>query len=519
MSIALPLLDVRSLSVSYGNIEAVRGVSFQVYPGQMTAIVGESGSGKSTTASAILGLVQGTVLGEVLFDGRLLTDFSPEQWLKYRGKRIALIPQDPHNSFNPTKTIGQSLEEGLKIHGVEADILGLLARVGIDNPAKRAAQYPHELSGGMKQRCLIAAAVALQPSLIIADEPTSALDVTVQKKVLDLLDELRQETGAAIIFITHDLAVAADRADHIVVMQKGELKEEGVAAQVLNEPKDPYTAKLVADAPSLSNTEFRPLAKEKSVLLSVKNLSRVFGDYAAVNDVSFDVLAGTTHAIVGESGSGKTTTGRIILGFEQATSGTVELHCPKHGNVPLPDPSHIQMVYQNPLSSLDPRLSIADQIAAPLKYLTDLNKKDIKEKVDHFLDRVSLDPALARRKPRELSGGQRQRVAIARALIIEPQLVVLDEAVSALDVTVQSQILDLLRDLQEELGITYIFISHDLAVVKLIADTVSVMRRGELVENGTVAEIYEYPRSDYTRTLLDSIPGRAYLSGELNIGL
>lgn len=541
MSGTTPLLEVTDLVVSYassrGEVNAVNGVSLQVHPGQITAIVGESGSGKSTTAQAAIGLLPRNAnidAGEVRIGGESVTGFSERQWRQLRGRRIGLIPQDPNNSLNPVKTIGESVGEGLAIHGRgdraarRARVVALLERVGIDDPDRRHDQYPHELSGGMKQRALIAAAVALEPELIIADEPTSALDVTVQKVILDLLDEMRAELGIGILFITHDLAVAGDRADHIVVMEGGMVRESGIAASVLTDPQDGYTRQLLADAPSLTTATLagdrrRVVDPEAEPLLTVDAVTQRFGDFTAVDDVSFTVPRGTTHALVGESGSGKTTLGRSIAAFNKPTAGSIRIG---GSEITTADAKarrelrrDVQLVYQNPYSSLNPRQSIGQIIAEPLRNFSRLTRGEIDARVDRHLDLVALDRAVAGRRPAELSGGQRQRVAIARALILEPELVVLDEAVSALDVTVQAQILRLLDELQTELGLTYVFISHDLAVVRQISDTVSVLSAGRQVEYGATANVFENPESEFTRNLIDAIPGRSYRGGNLNLGL
>ena len=544
-----PLLEIEDLVVSYqtakGLVHAVNNVSLEVYPGQITAIVGESGSGKSTTAQAVIGLLADNAeidSGRITLQGQSLVNLNPREWKKIRGLKIGLIPQDPNNSLNPVKTIGVSVGEGLAIHrrGTAAErkkkVIELLDRVGIDNPEIRYDQYPHELSGGMKQRALIAAAIALEPDLIIADEPTSALDVTVQKIILDLLQDMQRELGIGILFITHDLAVAGDRADHIVVMQRGEVRESGFAASVLTDPSHEYSKKLLADAPSLTTGEIPArvpavdpeVARAKGPLLVVDKFRKEYerrneAAFVAANDISFEVYPGTTHAVVGESGSGKTTLGRAIAMFNTPTSGSISI-----GGTDITSLStaakrelrqQVQLVYQNPYSSLDPRQTIGATIAEPLRNFSKVSKKELEEKVAHYLDLVALDPQLASRRPRELSGGQRQRVAIARAMILEPELVVFDEAVSALDVTVQAQILRLLDDLQRELGLTYVFISHDLAVVREISDTVSVMSRGSQVELGNTAEVFNNPQTEFTRNLIDAIPGSRYRGGELNLGL
>ncbi|MDK6813740.1 ABC transporter ATP-binding protein [Corynebacterium sp. UMB6689] len=559
---AQPLLHVRDLNVSYstagGDVPAVQGVSLEVHPGQMTAIVGESGSGKTTSAMAAIGLLPSNATidaGTITFDGRDITSLRRRQWRELRGRRIGLIPQDPNNSLNPVQTIGASVEEGLRIHKVgsaaerKAKALELLERVGIDDPARRYHQYPHELSGGMKQRVLIAAAVALEPDLIIADEPTSALDVTVQKIILDLLDDMRAELGMGILFITHDLAVAGDRADRVVVMESGQLREEGLAATVLTNPRHDYTKRLLADAPSLTvadagTSTARAVAPQGNLstqrassestgapttraagepLVRVEGLTQRFGDFTAVDDISFTVAKGSTHAIVGESGSGKTTTGRSIAMFNTPTAGSITVGgrdiVGLRGKASREERNNIQLVYQNPYGSLDPKQTIGQTVAEPLRNLKGASASSAKAKAKEFLELVALNPDYYDRRPRELSGGQRQRVAIARAMIVEPELVILDEAVSALDVTVQAQILRLLARLQEELGLTYIFISHDLAVVNQISDTVSVLSKGQQVECGPTAEVFSNPQSPFTRKLIEAIPGSRYRAGDLNLGL
>ncbi|OFM28510.1 ABC transporter ATP-binding protein [Corynebacterium sp. HMSC072A02] len=548
---AQPLLRVRDLNVSYstagGDVSVVQGVNLEVHPGQMTAIVGESGSGKTTSAMAAIGLLPSNATidaGTITFDGCDITSLRRRQWRELRGRRIGLIPQDPNNSLNPVQTIGASVEEGMRIHKVgtaaerKAKVLELLERVGIDDPARRYHQYPHELSGGMKQRVLIAAAVALEPDLIIADEPTSALDVTVQKIILDLLDDMRAELGMGILFITHDLAVAGDRADRVVVMESGQLREEGLAATVLTNPRHDYTKRLLADAPSLTVADAGRAATSRNAvvktdtttdrtagepLVRVEGLTQRFGDFTAVDDISFTVAKGSTHAIVGESGSGKTTTGRSIAMFNTPTAGSITVGrrdiVGLRGKALREERNNIQLVYQNPYGSLDPKQTIGQTVAEPLRNLKGASASSAKAKAKEFLELVALNPDYYDRRPRELSGGQRQRVAIARAMIVEPELVILDEAVSALDVTVQAQILRLLARLQEELGLTYIFISHDLAVVNQISDTVSVLSKGQQVECGPTAEVFSNPQSPFTRKLIEAIPGSRYRAGDLNLGL
>jgi peptide/nickel transport system ATP-binding protein len=554
---ASPVLRIQDLSVGYrtrrGLVEAVSEVGLEVAPGGVTALVGESGSGKSTTAQAAIGLLAPNAVisgGSITLadpadaaagspthsatpapstSGRELVGLSERAWRQLRGPRIGLIPQDPSSSLNPVRTIGQAIAEPLRIHrslgtrDVERRVIELLERVGLDDPAARAQQYPHQLSGGMRQRVLIAAALALEPDLLIADEPTSALDVTVQRTVLDLIDELRIQTGAGVLLITHDLAVASDRADQLVVMQGGRVQEAGPTSRILASPASEYTQKLLADAPSLRQVVQRQLREEAPTttatpatpLIRVEALRQEFhrpgvrDPFRAVDDVSFTVAPGTTHALVGESGSGKTTIGRAIAAFQQPTAGRIEVAGTEVTALSRPREFRrtTQLVYQNPFGSLDPRQSVQRILEEPLKNYRIGTKAERAAKAAADLDLVSLAPEIATRRPRELSGGQRQRVAIARALILQPQVVVLDEAVSALDVTVQAQILRLLARLQDELGLTYVFISHDLAVVRQIADTVSVLQRGVQVESGSVASVFEDPQHDYTRTLLAAIPG------------
>ena len=575
-----PLLKVTDLAVTYnsthGPVHAVTDVSFSVAPGRVTAIVGESGSGKSTSAMATMGLLPANAAasGKIELNGQDLNRITQQQWRDVRGLRIGLIPQDPGTSLNPVKTIGESVGEVLRIHRQalgnpskqerRATVIELLDAVGIDNPELRYNQYPHELSGGMRQRALIAAALATEPDLIIADEPTSALDVTVQQTILDLIDQLREDRGIGVLLITHDLAVASDRADELVVMQSGQVKEAGLTGRILGDPRHPYTRRLLDDAPGLTNpvrqperarkhkaasaaaadapgsqvdpegtTPATPAARDSEEstppLLRVSSMSEQFHPargqeaFTAADGVSFSVARGTTHAIVGQSGSGKSTLARMICAFEEPSAGTAYLEGAAINDLAAKDPRQLrrrlQMVYQNPYGSLDPRQSIGSAIAEPLRNLSSLSRTQIRAKVTEVLDQVSLPEALASRRAGELSGGQRQRVAIARALVLEPELLVLDEAVSALDVTVQARILELLNELQEELGLTYLFISHDLAVVREISDTVSVMSKGRQVELGFTEEIFNDPQHEFTRELLRAIPGQRYREGVFNLGL
>ncbi|WP_353115225.1 ABC transporter ATP-binding protein [Microbacterium sp.] len=538
----MTVLAVDDLRVSYAGRAArrdvVHGVSFEIAEGETLALVGESGSGKSTTAHALLGLlpegghVEG---GRVLLGDLDISGWGDRALRGIRGPEIGLVPQDPVTSLDPVRTIGAQVEEVLRLHGHRdrrarrARVLELLERVGIDDPELRARQHPHELSGGMRQRVLIASAIALRPRLLIADEPTSALDATVQRRVLDLLDELRREEGTSILLVTHDLGVASDRAQRIVVLNGGRIVEQGSSAEVLAAPSDPYTRQLLADAPAFATGFRRPeappflrdaaaAAAENPYAIVAEGLVKEFrvggrARFRAVDDVSFRVRRGTTHALVGESGSGKTTTARLITRFQQPDAGAIEL-----GGDDVTAASgarlrglrrRIQLVYQNPFASLDPRQRIVDIVAEPLQNFHVAGASERRARALALIDRVALPSDVAQRTPRELSGGQRQRVAIARALAIDPEIVVLDEAVSALDVSVQARILDLLTSLQSELGLTYLFISHDLAVVRRISHTVSVMRRGRIVEEGATEELFDDPQHDYTRELLAAVPGRS----------
>jgi peptide/nickel transport system ATP-binding protein len=531
-----PVLEIGNLTVGYrggdGFQRVVQEVSLLVRPGEVVALVGESGSGKTTTAQAVIGLLaeNGRLeAGSVRLNGTDIAGWSQKQLDTIRGRKISLIPQDPTSSLNPVKTIGAQVAEVLEIHrqgsraDIEARVIELLARVGLSQPELRAKQYPHELSGGMRQRVLIAIAIALRPALIIADEPTSALDVTVQKRILDLIDELRREYGTAVLLVTHDLGVAADRANRIVVLKGGRIQEQGPTSEVLASPRSEYTRKLLADAPSLGKVRTVPRARSSRIggshdAIVVESLVQDFAvggrrdAFRAVDDVSFTVQRGTTHAIVGESGSGKTTTARSIVGFQRPTSGRILVDgvdvTTLRGENLRRFRKTIQLVYQNPFASLDPRQTIFQIVEEPLLNFDPLPREDRARKVHAILARVGLAQSALTRRPHALSGGQRQRVAIARALVLDPQVLVLDEAVSALDVTVQAQILALLDELQQALGLTYLFISHDLAVVRQISDTVSVLHNGRQVDNGPVEDVFLHPGSAYTRELISAIPGQ-----------
>jgi peptide/nickel transport system ATP-binding protein len=538
MSRSNALIDVRQLGVAYpfgGQVnQAVRSVSFQVAKGETVAIVGESGSGKSTLANAILGLLPDNAQvthGELWVDGTDLSHASERQKRQIRGSTIGLVPQDPMVGLNPTLRIGKQIAEALiQAHGrhypaVDADVLELLEQVGLDKPLLRARQYPHELSGGMRQRVLIAIALAGNPRLIIADEPTSALDVTVQRKILDHLQRLVAERGISLLIITHDLGVAADRADRVLVMKSGELVEQGPPQQILINPGHTYTQALIAAAPAFGQRRTpaapRVTANSHAPILTLENVGKSFrlpyvkgesADFQALRDVNFKVFPGQTLAIVGESGSGKSTALRIALGLEKPTQGRVLFedrditHLGWRDFRPLRQ--RMQLVQQNPFAALDPRFTLFESIIEPLVSFGRLKGRDLEHAARQLIERVHLPVAYLDRLPRELSGGQRQRVAIARALALQPDLLLLDEPVSALDVSVQAQILDLLVELQSELGIAYVLVSHDLAVVASVAHQVLVLRQGKTVEQGASSDIFDRPEAAYTRELIDAIPGR-----------
>ncbi len=535
---ANPVLDVRDLDISYSHGDerstVVHGVSFTVEPGEVVALVGESGSGKTSTAQAVIGLLAGNgriESGSIHLNGEEISRWSARRLRSIRGAVVSLVPQDPGSSLNPVLTIGAQVREILEIHGrldrrnADRKVIELLTNVGLSEPELRARQYPHELSGGMKQRVLIAIAIALRPALIIADEPTSALDVTVQRRILDLIDDLRREYGTSVLLVTHDLGVAADRSDRIIVLQGGRIQEQGKTADVLALPQSAYTRKLLSDAPSLAVAKPRPPVEPgRPAALTITNLVQDFSlptgrNFRAVDNISFHVARGTTHAVVGESGSGKTTTIRSIAGFQKPTSGEIRIGDLDVASLRAEDLRQfrrkVQLVYQNPWASLDPRQTVQAIVEEPLLNFDPLPRTEREARVRAIIERVGLPATVLSRLPHALSGGQRQRVAIARALVLEPEVVVLDEAVSALDVTVQAQILELLAELQRDLGLTYVFVSHDLAVVRQIADTVSVLHNGRQVDYGTVDEVFSSASTAYTRELIEAIPGQKFPHAEI----
>lgn len=523
------LLSVSGLTVEYNTASGVRpvvqDVSLEVEQGQVVAVVGQSGSGKSTIARAVQGLLPGNghvTAGNITIGGTEVTGLSQRQWRELRGTAIGFVPQDPLGSLDPLKKVGDQVAEVLVVHGLAGRqqarrrAVELLDTVGIKEPQRRSADYPHQLSGGQLQRVLIAIAIAGDPALLIADEPTSALDVTVQQRILDLLDDLRAERGLGVVFITHDLALAEHHSDQVVVLHEGRVREAGPTRTVLINPRADYTRQLIADAPALSPDKYAraDAADRGEPILQVRDLVKRYGDTAVLDGVSLDVHRGTIHALVGESGSGKTTAARVLAGLTTFDSGTVrvdgmtrEPHRPLDRTRQRAQARILQMVHQNPLASLDPRFTIEESTAEPLRINHIGTRHERRREVLAALDRVGLPAGLADRKPGEISGGQRQRVVLARALVLSPPILVLDEPTSALDVTVQAQVVDLLIDLQRELTLTYLFISHDLSLVRQIADEVSVLEHGRLVETGPVTDVFGAPSAPYTRRLLDAVPG------------
>lgn len=533
---AAPLLSVEGLEVTFGtDAPAVCGVDLAVRSGQTVAVVGESGSGKSTTAAAILGLLPAggrITAGRVVFDGRDITGADAKRLRSIRGREIGYVPQDPMTNLNPVWKVGFQVTEALRANtdgrAARRRAVELLAEAGLPDPAKQAGRYPHQLSGGMCQRALIAIGLAGRPRLLIADEPTSALDVTVQRQVLDHLQGLTDELGTALLLITHDLALAAQRAEAVVVVRRGVVVESGAAQSILQSPQHEYTRRLVAAAPSLTARSRRPpesrsrATTQAGDILVVSELTKIYRESRgapwrrvesrAVDGVSFRLPRASTLAIVGESGSGKSTLARMVLGLLQPTSGTVVFDGTYDVGALARDQvlafrRRVQPVFQNPYSSLDPMYSVFRAIEEPLRVHHVGDRRQRQRAVRELVDQVALPSSILGRRPRELSGGQRQRVAIARALALRPEVLVCDEAVSALDVLVQAQILDLLADLQADLGLTYLFISHDLAVIRQIADDVLVMRAGRVVEHASTEEVFSRPRHEYTRQLLQAIPG------------
>ncbi len=513
------LLDVRDLTVDFhtaqGTVHAVRNVSWHLDRGETLAILGESGSGKSVSASAIMNLIDmppgEIVSGTVMFEGQDLLTMPAEARREINGRRIAMIFQDPLSHLNPVYSVGFQIAEMMTTHGVAASeargrALELMERVGIPDAAAKIDAYPHQFSGGQRQRLMIAMALALKPDILIADEPTTALDVTVQAQILALLEELQAETGMGLLLITHDLGVVAEVADRVVVMNSGEIVETGTARDVYQRPHHPYTRKLIAAVPG-SGEMAVPLDTGIKPILEVQNVSKHFGGFVALEGASFTVLPGETVAIVGESGSGKSTLAKTLLRLEEATGGAAFYQGRDLLSIPPAElfelRRHVQMVFQDPTQSLNPRMSVGQIISEAFVIHPEiLPKSEWRGRVEELLHQVGLDTSHYHRYPHQFSGGQRQRIAIARALALEPQLIICDEAVSALDVSIQAQVIRLLEKLQHELGLSYVFIAHDLPLVRDFAHRVVVMQGGRIVEQGPVDQIFHAPREAYTRNLM-----------------
>lgn len=550
------ILQVNDLAVSFGKTEVLNYISYEVFPNEIIGIVGESGSGKSVSSLAVLGLLPkkiAQVSGEILYGDQNLINISTTDFQKLRGNEISMIFQEPMSSLNPSMTCGAQVEEVLLQHKycskkeVKDEVLALFEKVKLPRVAQMYQSYPHQLSGGQKQRVMIAMAIACKPKLLIADEPTTALDVTVQKEIIQLLKELQQETQMSILFISHDLSLVSEIADKIIVMYQGNIVEKGTAVDLFSNPTHEYTKALLKSKPALdvrlkklptiqdvlagtvSNDIITSEQREKThkaiyskpPLLEVRNVEKIyysnvglFGkpkEVKAVNDVSFSLYEGETLGLVGESGCGKSTLGNTILQLQKATSGQIiykGTDITKLSNKEIRSlRKEIQIIFQDPFASLNPRIPIGNAIMEPMKvhklYASDSERK---EKVLELLEQVGLQASHFDRYPHEFSGGQRQRIGIARTIALQPKLIICDESVSALDISVQAQVLNLLNELKDNFGFTYIFISHDLAVVKYISDQLLVMNVGKIEELGEADAIYKNPSSTYTQTLIDAIP-------------
>ncbi|MCY4512095.1 MAG: ABC transporter ATP-binding protein [Bdellovibrionales bacterium] len=552
------LISVKNLHVEFKTkdlfVKAVQGCSFNIAQGETLGLVGESGSGKSVTALSLMRLIPsppGHITGgEIVLEGKNLLTFSENQMRKVRGNRISMIFQEPMTSLNPVFTIGYQIDEALILHQnlskkeAREKTVELLDQVGIDEPLKRASSYPHELSGGQRQRAMIAMAIACRPELLIADEPTTALDVTIQKQILELLKDLQKKLNMSMLFISHDLGIIAEIAQTVAVMQKGQIVEIGKTGEIFQKAKHPYTKGLIACRPSLNVTTDRlPTVEDflqtgtvspeslksnikrefsKENLLEVKNLKKYFpleknffgkpvSWIKAVDDISLSIRKGETLGLVGESGSGKTTLGRALLRLIEPSAGQVFYD--KTDILSLDKNSlknmrrRMQIIFQDPYASLNPRMTVGSSIMEPMIiHKVGKNKEERIHKTEELMEQVGLKKNMIHRYPHEFSGGQRQRICIARAISIQPEFIVCDESVSSLDVSIQAQILNLLKDLQDKFNLTYIFISHDLTVVKFISDQVAVMHKGRVVEQNSSEEIYRNPSHDYTKQLINAIP-------------
>jgi peptide/nickel transport system ATP-binding protein len=517
--VGLPVLHIDNLTIDFASQKVVKYISLDIAPGEILAIVGESGSGKSVTALAVMQLLskQAKVDGKIFFKGIDLLGLTEDKINGIRGKDIAMIFQEPMTSLNPVLSCGSQVQEAIQLHRkvsgevAKQQTIALFNKVQLSDPSNVYNRYPHQLSGGQKQRVMIAMAMSCSPSLLIADEPTTALDVTVQATILKLIKELQKQTGMAVILITHDLGVAADIADKIAVMYKGEIVEYGVANEVLKHPNNEYTRSLI----DVRNTKYEPrqTAENRVPFLKVENLSVAYSNFKAVDDVSFEIYKNEIVGLVGESGCGKTTLGRAIIQLIKATAGKiilngVELTALNEKQL-RPLRKNFQVIFQDPYASLNPRMIIGKAMEEPMKVHGILSSDtQRKEKVIQLLERVGLDALVYNQYPHQFSGGQRQRICIARALALNPSFLIFDESVSALDMLIQAQILSLLNELKREFGFTAIFISHDLSVVHQISDRIMVMYKGSIIEAGTAEEIYSSPTQPYTKKLLEAMPGK-----------
>jgi peptide/nickel transport system ATP-binding protein len=530
------LLSVNDLRVGFategGPVQAVDGVSFDLAAGEVLAIVGESGSGKSVTAQTLIGLTRSPnarISGSARFDGRELIEASEAELRDVRGAEIAMIFQDPMTSLNPVYRVGAQIVEAIRAHRAELGkaeakqrAVELLGSVGIPDPERRVDDYPHEFSGGMRQRAMIAMALALEPRVLIADEPTTALDVTVQAQILRLLERLNAEHGLATILITHDLGVVAEVADRVLVMHEGKIVERGGVDRIFHSPEDPYTRKLLGAVLRIDQAPALRAARGEPPLLEVTDLVKHFpirrgllfdrevDSVRAVDGVSFTVARGETLGLVGESGSGKSTLSRAALQLLRPSSGSVRFEGQEIAGLSArqmrPLRPLMQMVFQDPYASLNPRKRVGEIVGDPLRRQGQASGKALRTRVLELLEQVGLLPEHYQRYPHEFSGGQRQRIGIARALALRPKLIVADEPVSALDVSIRAQILDLLAGLQEELGLTYVFVAHDIGVVRHVSDRIAVMHDGKIVEQGPADQVCERPSDPYTKTLLAAVP-------------